>query len=285
MSYTQLAQDSLLALEPFVTAAYFLPETTRCYESLGLVDRQGYFCVRSAPLGRQPGQVIAAAFYNFNPQLVIKSLEGGWRATTPHTLLAARLQAVEEGLSRVLAPQESEEDLSAVIEPALELVKKATTDLPLAGRILYAAHVALPWPENPLTALWHGANLFREYRGDVHNVALLAHEVDPVECLLLQAAYSPRLTLERLLKTRGWSTEVIESAQTRLTERGLLKDNGLTERGKEFREQIEQLTNRLDSAPFEALGEADSRKLLDLLEPLSNRILARGLLPYTPKPA
>lgn len=284
MSYEQLAQQSHMALESFIGMIYFAPEAHQRYKALGVTERPGYFCSRSAAMGRQSGQAVAAAFYNFNPQYVIECVEAGWSATTPEAITQARHAAVQEALARLLAPNAGEEDLSANIEAALPLVKKATAELPLAGRVLFAAHQAQPWPEEPTLALWHGVNLLREYRGDGHNAVLLASGIDPVEALLLQAAYTTRVPLALLLKTRAWSEEAMEAARSRLSKRGLFQDGVLTETGRQQRQQIEELTSRLEVAPFEALGEADSQKLLGLVGALSRRIVEHGGIPFLAKP-
>lgn len=284
MSYEQLAQQSLLAFEPFVGMIYFAPEAHQRYAALGVKERPGYFCSRSAAMGRQSGAVVAAAFYNFNPQFVIECIEAGWSATTPEAITQARYAAVQEALARLLAPNAGEEDLSANIEAALPLVKKATAALPLAGRVLFAAHHAQPWPEEPTLALWHGINLLREYRGDGHNAVLLTLGIDPVEALLLQAAYSSRISFGLLQKTRAWSEEAVEAGRSRLSQRGLLQEGVLTEAGKQLRQQVEELTSRLDVAPFEALGEADSQKLVALVGALGRRIVEHGGIPFLTKP-
>ena len=48
----------------------------------------------------------------------------------------------------------------------------------VAGRPLFAAHMQLPWPDEPHLVLWHAATLLREHRGDGHVAALLTAGLD-----------------------------------------------------------------------------------------------------------
>ena len=56
------------------------------------------------------------------------------------------------------------------------------------GRPLFAAHAALPWPDEPLLQLWHAQTLLREFRGDGHVACLLSEGVGPLDALVLHAA-------------------------------------------------------------------------------------------------
>lgn len=276
MNFEEASRQSQKAFEPFAAMIYFAPEALQRHKTLGLKGRQSYFCGRAAPMGAVPGQVVAATFYNFNPVFVIEQVNTGWQIANPADVMREKLLAVEEAGQRLLAPKEGEEDLLPNIEKALPLVKKATADLRPDGRALFAAHQALPWPDEPLTALWFGLSLLREYRGDGHIAALMVEGVSGLESILLQVAYSPRLPLAFLMKSRAWDESSLEVSQAHLAQRGLLSDGALTPQGKEVRERIEQHTDRMDAAPFEALGEADTLQLLSLIAPLSRRIVDHG---------
>lgn len=144
----------------------------------------------------------------------------------------------------------------------------------------------MPYPDEPHVALWHGINLLREYRGDGHTAVLLAEGIDAVEAILLQVAFSHKLPLHFLTRSRAWDVEDVQAGERRLTERGLLQEGGLTEKGREVRERIELTTDRLDTQPFENLGQEDSQRLIELVGALSDRIWARGGLNFgsAPKP-
>ena len=51
---------------------------------------------------------------------------------------------------------------------AAGLAREAAAACDLGGRVLYAAHAALPWPQPAHLLLWHALNLLREHRGDGH---------------------------------------------------------------------------------------------------------------------
>ena len=115
--------------------------------------------------------------------------------------------------------------------------------------------------------------------------ALLLENISGLESLLLQVAYKPLLPLALLIKSRAWEPAAVEAAQARLAERDILRDGALTASGLALRERIEQLTDQMDTAPFQNLGEADTQKLLDLVQPLSHTILAHGGIPGRTAPA
>jgi hypothetical protein len=275
LTFEKLSRQSQKAFEAYAAMIYFAPEAFANYKALGLRGRQSYFCSRSAPLGKLPGEVVAATFYNFNPAFVIEQVNSGWAVTTPQPVIKARKAAVTEALHRLLDPAEGEEDLTGKVEQALPLVKKATTGLPLAGRAMFAGHTALAWPDEPLAALWHGVNLLREFRGDGHIAALMSEGIGGVESILMQVAYNSRLTLSFLQRSRAWDEAAIQAGQERLAERDLLREGALTDKGRVVRERIEEITDRLDKAPFENLGAEASQQLIELVGSLSQRIIER----------
>ena len=71
---------------------------------------------------------------------------------------------MDQVLQRLLARQIEFNEIAE----ALELVREAMIGCSIAGRALFAAHSALPWPSEPHLALWHGLNLLREHRGGGH---------------------------------------------------------------------------------------------------------------------
>lgn len=268
-----LARRAQQVLEPFVAMIYFVPEGPVNYGKIGLKPRQAYFCTRSAALGAVPGAVVASTFYNFNPAIVVPEVNDGWQKTTPQAAAQARNQAVIEALTRLLADESGN---LPDVKPAVTLVRQACEGLKGEGRPLFAAHQAQPWPEeNDLLSLWWGANLLREYRGDGHIAALLTAGISGLDAILIAGAWSSRVPLAMLLKTRAWSEEEMEQARTDLERRGLLENGALTGRGQELRNAVEDTTDRLAVAPWEKLGE-DAQEFIKLMEPLTQRILAGG---------
>src|SRR5207302_9962280 len=98
-----LARQAHRALEPIHTLIYFVPEGGERYSALGVTGgMRGYFASRSAALGVVPAEVVVATFYNFSPTHVAKAIPSVWDATTPEQMLAARLDAVDAALRRLL---------------------------------------------------------------------------------------------------------------------------------------------------------------------------------------
>src|SRR3954467_12068549 len=89
---------------------------------------------------------------------------------------------------------------------------------PVAGRPLFAAHAALPRPEEPLSALWHDATALREFRGDGHVAALVHAGLDGCQANRLMTALGlvPAIQRER----RGWSESQWDAAGRALVDRG-----------------------------------------------------------------
>jgi hypothetical protein len=281
MTVEATARKAKDLLEPLVGMIYFVPEGPANYEKIGLKPRQAYFCTRVSAMGTVPGEVVAATFYNFNPEMVIPQVNDGWTRTNAQEAAKARNQAVIESLSRLLADESGNlPDVSR----ALTLVKKACEGLQPHGRPLFAAYQGHPWPEdNDLLALWWGANLLREYRGDGHIAALLANEISGIEATLIAGAWSSRVPFPLLLKTRAWREEQVAEAYQGLAERDLLRDGALTEKGRALRDEIENITDRLAVAPWQKLGD-EAQEFLGLVGAFSKQIVEQGGLGAARKP-
>jgi hypothetical protein len=118
----------------------------------------------------------------------------------------------------------------------------------------------------------------REHRGDGHVSCLVAHQVDPCESLVMQAA-TGRSERESLRTNRGWSEEEWETAVERLRERGWLDDRERpTPAGTQARDAIEAATDRL-AAPLVAILGAGAAELVEAMRPLAERIMTAGEIP------
>ena len=143
-------------LEPIHGAIYFVVEAREEYAAVGIDDRmRGYFASRSAPMGAVTAEVVIATFFNFDPDLVRRSMEGVWQAATPDAILDARRRAADRMLRR-LAPEAI--DSPEMIEAA-ELARAAALEAceRPQGRPLFVGHSSLPWPDAPHLVLWHAA--------------------------------------------------------------------------------------------------------------------------------
>ena len=91
------------ALEPFVGSVYFSPEAHERYVHLGfspsarkgngvaMPDGPAYFTSRGSVLGQVPGELVAAAFGVFNPEVVVPFVTHGWTLTDAATAITAIL--------------------------------------------------------------------------------------------------------------------------------------------------------------------------------------------------
>jgi hypothetical protein len=265
MSDLPLARKMWRTLEPYHGLAYFTPETA-AYDELGFTGREAYFAARSAGMGVVPVEVVVATFYNFHPDLVRRSIESAWAKTTPEAVIPARVRVADEGLRAVLGDDLAEDP---TVAEALDLARLATdaAEATLAGRTLYAAHVALPWPDEPHVALWHALTLLREHRGDGHLAALVLAGLDPCEALVTHEASGDAALAGVLRTSRAWSEEEWRAAIERLAARGLVEaDGSFTPEGKALRDEVEARTDRLRA----------------LVRPFSRRIAEAGTFRRNP---
>ena len=264
------------ALEPYHAMIYFAQEARDAYTAIGLKGYwMGYFASRVAAMGQVSADVVAATFFNFHPRMVARSIPDAWKFSTPEQVLAARLKSADAALRRLLGTRMD----SAEVAEAADLARQATEGCDVAGRALFAAHHALPWPTEPHLVLWHAATLLREYRGDGHVAALLAEGLDGCEAnvSLVGVGSAPRETVQ---PSRGWTDEEWSAARQRLVDRGWLDDAGmLTERGLAGRQALEERTNELAMPPWRHLGDAPLARLIELARSLSGLIVEQGGVP------
>ena len=162
---------------------------------------------------------------------------------------------------------------------AARLARRAVEGCEVAGRSLYAAHDARPWPEDPHLVLWWACTLLREHRGDGHDVALAAAEVDGAACHVLMVAHGHG-NRASILPIRGWTEAEWEDAAARLTTRGWLgPSGGFTIEGRNARRAIEEHTDRLAAEPVRRLGADGVAELVGLLEPYVALLLGQGGVP------
>lgn len=266
-------------LEPLHTMIYFAAEAREEYAAFGL-DNQAtqYFPARAAALGLVPWQVVQATFFGFSPFAVELGITGVWERVSPTDLLAARYRAVDGALRRMCGERCDD----PALKEAVELYRTATVDLPREGRPLYAAHAALPWPDEPHLAVWHGQTLAREFRGDGHLAVLLGRGIDAPQSLVLNGAFvGPGMTTF-LKQSRAWSEEQWAEATTQLTERGIVDaDGALTDAGRELRAAIEDDTDTLALPMWARLGEDGCARLRAIVSPLVTAIVDAGGIPVT----
>ncbi|MGP3953215.1 SCO6745 family protein [Streptomyces sp. 7N604] len=260
-------------LEPVHAMIYFAPEGRRRYADLGLSGRAGYFASRSAAFGRASADLVISTFYNFNPAFVRKAVDGAWDAVTPQQVLDARHAAASEALRRAgIHELPAFDEVLALARRAAEAACEHAQ-----GRSLFAAHAALPWPEEPVLQLWHAQTLLREFRGDGHVACLLSEGVGGLESLILHAA-TGEVPVDFLKGSRAWPEEEWAETEERLRTRGLLEGDSLSPEGVRLRQHIEDRTDHLALPAYAALGDADCERLAELASPFGRTVVEAGLL-------
>lgn len=274
------ARKTWRTVEPIHGMVYFAPEAAASYAELGVRPEAGYFLSRSAPMGAVDDSVVVATFYNFRPDLVRTSMTGGWDSVSPEAMCAARLEAADASLRRMLGAAVGSPEMARAAVLARAAALRAAERC--SGRPLFAGHAGLAWPEEPHTVLWHAQTLLREFRGDGHVAALLMFDLDPVEALAMHAA-SGEVPVGLLRSTRGWTDAEWDDGVTRLRGRGWLEpaaEGGvsLTTEGLAVRQRIEDMTDRRAVFPYQAIGEEGCAELRTLARPFSRTVVdAAGL--------
>jgi hypothetical protein len=263
------ARQAWGGLETLHALGYFADDVRDEYVALGLHPRLSYFAARSAAFGAVGPEVPTATFYVFAPWLHSKALPASWSVASPERVQQAR----RDGMSRVLDRVVGDTDVTEL----LELARIACAGLTAPGRPLYAAHAGLAWPDEARLALWHAATLLREHRGDGHVAALLRARLDPVEAIVLGGLFSGTTAFMR--SSRGWTDDEWAAGVARLTERGLLTGDALTEEGLAFRKALERETDGMAVEGWAHLGLEGTRRAAELAAPLRAAALASGILP------
>jgi hypothetical protein len=284
-----LARAAYQTFEPYHLVAYFGPHVDTTRERLGIGWLGAYTGMRAAPLGPVPAAVVAATFFGFRPAAIAKAWGLALDRHTPAELDEIRTSCVDAGLRAALGDLVDSPDLARQAERMRALIAGVDT----GGRPLAAAYAALPWPEEPHLALWHATTLWREWRGDGHNAALVSRGLRPLEALVLydadlrdlperQAAGRGRPFLQ---PTRKWSDEEWAATTDALAVGGLVTVSGdtvtLTEAGSALRREVEDTTD--DAAAAVWVGVEDAEDLVASFRPFSKAVIVSGILPGTTK--
>jgi hypothetical protein len=221
--------------------------------------------------------VVTATFFNFSPSMIARHIPKAWTIAAPEQIVAARFEAARASFTRLLGGPEAA--AGPEIAELAELLREACGALTPEARPLYAGHADLPWPEEPLLALWHGATLLREYRGDGHLAVLLHAGLSGLEALITHTATGRGFTEPGAKATRGWTDEEWAAACAALAGRGLIDEGGLTEEGEDLRRHIEVQTDALSADPWLFLGPERTARVVEVGRELSRRVVANGAYP------
>ena len=266
--WVELAQRAAFASHQLIGWIYWDPRAAARHAELGVKDGLGHYIAnRAAPLAAAGVDAVTAAFGSIDRFLIHFSLDLAASATTWDKVYAARNATVADGL-REFVPEIC--DGLAGLSGDLWRTVDA---LPASGRVLFAAHRA--WPradDDAVVSAWLAVNALREWRGDTHWGLLSAHAIDGVEAGLLHDAWMgyPR---EWIPRSRGANDEQIATALANLSARGWVTDGVVNTAGIEFRQWIEEETNRLCARCWEVFGRENTQNFLSLVEPVGHRFV------------
>lgn len=278
--------------EPIHLISYFTAEPRQAFEQVGVRGFwRGYFAGRAAPLGEVGAAPVIAVFFSFAPVMVARALPASWILITPREALAVRQAGAVTALRRLL----DEDGITPEsVAAAADRLAGAAASLHPGGHALGAANGDLPVPGEPLARLWHAATVLREHRGDGHTAALVTADLDGAEALALRAgvdlaaggAHSRRSsgwTRDQMQPLRGWTDADWTDAVARLTDRALLRPDGMaTVAGTELYQAVEDATDQAAARPWSGPADANAVELADLLRPIARACAAA--LPF-PHPA
>ncbi|WP_430332698.1 SCO6745 family protein [Rhodococcus sp. ACT016] len=274
----QLAGRTARSFELLHSLCYFAPEVEAELVGVGLESgRMTYFAGRAAPMGAVGAGVVAATFYNFNPELIADVIPRAWQLADPERIVEARYRGVDAAYRALFGDAVA----SAEMAEAAQLAAIAAQAIPgVDGRPLYAGYAALDWPEEPHLVLWHALTLLREFRGDGHVAALQTAGFSGLEALITHTAAGIGFQKKFAQTRRGWSPAAWDAAVSGLRDREVLNARGeLTADGRELRDVVEDLTDELAAAPWTALGEDGVSRLAELVEPWRKSVRESGLFP------
>ena len=244
------------------------PGAVTRYSELGLPGPLGYIAARCAPLAPAGPDSVIAAFGSISPPGIRLAFELVAANTTFDAVWRARDEAVAEGLaehaSGILAPLSA---LGPRLWPVVE-------QLPTVGRVLFAAHLRMPRPDDPVLWGWHAVNCLREWRGDTHWALVAAQGLTGVEVSILHNAwlgYEP----DWLPTSRGTGPDELAEGWRGLNQNGLAEGRTVTREGVALRQYLEDETDRLTTLPWRLLGEEASRRFAAEFETPCELLLAR----------
>jgi hypothetical protein len=259
------------ALEPLTGQVYFSPECHANYQRFGfdaspglangvaLPDGPAYFTSRGSVMGQVSGEVVAAAFAVFNPEVVVPCVALGWSRTNAATICAARDAGAIAQLVRLLG------EAPDGIDRVNDLLARAVDTLRPEGRPLFAGLRSLAMPTSSMGAMWRMGDMLREYRGDSHTSAWVSAGVNATEIGLLSEMYWG-LPMRSYSRTRAWTTNQFDAAAEHLRSLGLITDDAFTDAGRALRESIEVATDAQMAGAINAIGD-DIDELFSILEP------------------
>lgn len=266
-----MARRMFELVEPIGVIPYSADEPNEAMFALGFTNSwDTYFAGRAAPLGLASAELVDALFYNFAPGEVARHIPKIWRTTTPEAAIAARQKGCVNALRRILGEHVD----SPAFARATELLVRAATSAPFAGRPMYSALRAIPIPHEVVARLFHAASLLREHRGDGHIAALMTEGVGGLEAHVL-LALEMGMPAEKFGRIHHLPRSQLDAVIDGMRSRNLIGADGwLSETGRAAKQRVEEITDNLAAAPYASLAPEELDELVALLEPLAKLLLA-----------
>ena len=268
-AWLDLTRRAALASHRLIGWIYWDPRAVANYAALGVADGFGYYLAsRSASLAPAGDTAVTAAFGSIHGDYIKVALQPCRSHTTFEATADARDEAVVAGL-RTYTPQ---------ICPGLASLATTlwrTVDLlPLGGRVLFGSLRDRARPADSLLSAWLAINCIREWRGDTHWAIQAAENLDGVESGILDGAWRS-YSDDWLPRSRGADDSTLDAALARLTLRGLVTDGKVNAAGVAYRQQLEDQLDEICAVAWQLLGEADTRRFIELVEPVGHVFLDR----------
>lgn len=271
----------------FAQSAYFARECHDNYAALGLGQPVGewrdvvvstpttFHTPRVAALGGVSVELAAAVFPQMAPRVIAAAIERVHDVGSAANVVEARWSGAVASLQRILGPEPPGIETLAVI------VRRACDAFEVGGRPFAAGLFAHGWTGDALADAWHGAEVLREVRGDAHNATWLGRGITAPQIHILTEHWYG-LSGCGFRRVWGWTNAELEQADRALVESGLTDLDGLTERGRTLREEIEDATDAHMLRVMEAIAD-DLDDLARIAEPISRAVVAgKGTLMVRP---
>jgi len=264
-----LTADAALASHRLIGWIYWDPTAVANYASLGVPDGVGYyFATRAASIAEAGDDVVTAVFGSIHPAFISTCLDLCRQHTTFEAAARARDDAVEPGLHEI-GP-----DLCEGLTELGPHLWAAADELVLTGRPLFASLLRRRRADQPLLSAWLAVNCIREWRGDTHWAIHAAEGIDGTMAGLLDGAWRGHDD-EWLPRSRGADDGSIDGALSRLAARGLASDGRVNDAGVAYRQELEDRLDDLCTPGWQALGQARTRQLVELVEPHAQTFVGR----------
>lgn len=266
--WTDLSARASVAVHQLVAWIFWDPDGVEGLAAKGMPEGHGYYVLtRAAPLLPAGPKAVAAAFYSINPVFIEAVVTQFAEHATPDDAWEVRNDAVAAGLPRY-AP-----DICADLAAMASELWGVVDALPMAGRVLFAAHRNAPRPDDELVSAWLAVNCIREWRGDTHWAVLLAEDIDGVQAGLLHDAYLNYG--DWIAQSRGADANAITTAMAGLEARGLAASGRVNDAGIALREHVERRTDELSEAPWRLLGADRAEAFVSLVDSAADALVGR----------